>query len=538
VTAALKVVKDRAHDIPLECLHESPFNKRRNFGDLDELADSFRSVGVLQDVLARPHPEKEGEYELVFGHRRFRAAKLAELVAIPAKVKTLTDEQVCDAIIIENGQRENIHPLEEAETFEQSMRVQRLSAEDLAAKIGKSRSYVFGRLKLLNLCEKARQAFADDQISASIALYIARIPSEKLQDEALDEIVDGYGDDDPMGAREARRFIEQRYMLRLVDAPFDLSAADLVEGAGPCTTCPKRTGNQPELFADVQSRDVCTDTACFASKKTAHSQLLLDKARAEGKKVLVDKAAEKAINDSYRTWDPAAEYVAIDDECKADDKAPKPRPYREILKGTTIETVTAVDREGIMHELARRQDVAQALKGKGVELEVESPGKRSKGNASKNSVDDWRREQELKEARRVAVTAAVVAAAQKKRPTGAPFWRFLACALIQANYEEVSAEICGRRGIEPTGKKDGGPDYEAALRLVIAKMNEAEARAVCIELVVADDIGGDNSALDEAAKFYKVDAKKIGTAAVAQFKSAEKAKAPAKTAAKAKRGAK
>jgi ParB family chromosome partitioning protein len=129
VTAALKVVKDRAHDIPLECLHESPFNKRRNFGDLDELADSFRSVGVLQDVLARPHPEKEGEYELVFGHRRFRAAKLAELVAIPAKVKTLTDEQVCDAIIIENGQRENIHPLEEAETFEQSMRVQRLSAE-------------------------------------------------------------------------------------------------------------------------------------------------------------------------------------------------------------------------------------------------------------------------------------------------------------------------------------------------------------------------------------------------------------------------
>ena len=248
----------------------SPFNRRRTWGNLDELAASFQTVGILQDLLARPSPKKAGRFELVFGERRLRGAKIAKLATVPVKVKELTDAEVVDAIAVENLERQDIHPMEEAETFELLRKERGLTADDLAARVHKSRSFVFGRLKLLELHEPARKAFAEDQISASVALYLARIPTEARQLEALKELLPRTKDDDQVGAREAFRIISERFMLRLVDARFDRADATLMPTAGPCTTCPKRTGNQAELFDDVKSPDVCTDPDCFQAKTAAH----------------------------------------------------------------------------------------------------------------------------------------------------------------------------------------------------------------------------------------------------------------------------
>jgi hypothetical protein len=82
-------------------------------------------------------------------------------------------------------------------------------------------------------------------------------------------------------------------MTRLKDAPFDAKAADLVPGAGPCSACPKLTGNQPELFGDIKNTDVCTDPVCYAGKRAAWGERLQAQAKAEGRTVLTGKEAKR-----------------------------------------------------------------------------------------------------------------------------------------------------------------------------------------------------------------------------------------------------
>src|SRR6185437_5234070 len=133
-----ELAKTTAQRIPLEKLHESPLNRRRSWGNLEELAATIRSVGILQDLVARPHPTRPGEFEVIFGHRRLRAAKLAKIADAPVKVRDLDDGQVVELQALENLQRADLHPLEEAESFEILQQKQHLSADDLAVKVGKS----------------------------------------------------------------------------------------------------------------------------------------------------------------------------------------------------------------------------------------------------------------------------------------------------------------------------------------------------------------------------------------------------------------
>lgn len=149
MTAAPSLPREQHVIVPIEKVHESPFNRRRTWGNLEELAASFASVGVLEDLLGRPHPKRPGEIELAAGHRRRRAGKLAKLTHLPIKVRELTDDQVLEIQLIENIQREDIHPIEEAETFELQREKAKLSVDELAAKVGKSKAYVYARLKLL-----------------------------------------------------------------------------------------------------------------------------------------------------------------------------------------------------------------------------------------------------------------------------------------------------------------------------------------------------------------------------------------------------
>jgi ParB/RepB/Spo0J family partition protein len=210
-------------------------------------------------IIARPSIRGAGRYEIVAGERRFRAASAAGLTEIPAIVRDLTDAEALELQVIENNQRVDVHPLEEAEGYEALMQHAHYSVDDMAAKVGKSRAYVYARLKLLALCEAGRKALYEGTISASIALLLARIPVKKLQEKCLDEVLDDMGSGEPMSFREAKDHVENRYMLRLKEAPFKPGDAGLVPKAGACTDCPKRTGNEPELFADIANADVCTD---------------------------------------------------------------------------------------------------------------------------------------------------------------------------------------------------------------------------------------------------------------------------------------
>lgn len=265
----------------LSAIVASTTNPRKTFEPtaLAELTANIKAGGVHQPVLLRKLPASRLEdtahlkprptHELVCGERRFRACVAAGLKNIPAMVAELTDDQALEVQVVENLQRTDLSALEEAEGYEVLMQTAHITADQVAEKIAKSRAYVYGRIKLLDLGTDGREALKQGVIDASRALLLARIPDTKLQSKALSEIVRTNHHLGVMSAREAAEHIRDRYMLKLSAAVFDTKDAFLTDAAA-CKSCTKRTGANPDLFADVKGADVCTDPQCFDKKTQAH----------------------------------------------------------------------------------------------------------------------------------------------------------------------------------------------------------------------------------------------------------------------------
>jgi len=140
---------------PIEFLRPNPRNPRKRFDDveLDDLAASIKERGVIQPVIVRPHPEKTGRYQLVAGERRWRAAQRARLHEIPALVRELADREVMALALIENLQREDLNPIEEARAYQRLADGEGLSQAEIARMVDKSRSHIANLQRLLALPE-------------------------------------------------------------------------------------------------------------------------------------------------------------------------------------------------------------------------------------------------------------------------------------------------------------------------------------------------------------------------------------------------
>lgn len=301
--------------IPLRLITASPTNPRKNFhpGKLQELADSIAASGVHQPVLVRPLPgdrlqdtyanrivgEHLAVYELVCGERRYRASQMAGQDTIPAMIRPLTDAAVLEIQLLENLQRDDLHPMEEAEGYQALCNATGITKEQIGDKIGKSRAYVYNRLKLLDLTTEARRAFYDGAIEAGHAQVIARIPNAALQVKALSHATQ----EDYMGGKPSLRafqkWVHDNMMFRLDRARFDIKSITIVPEAGACGTCDKRTGANPDLFADIDSADVCIDPTCYNGKTAAHDEAELAKAAERGVRVLEGQAAQRALSSQY-----------------------------------------------------------------------------------------------------------------------------------------------------------------------------------------------------------------------------------------------
>ena len=280
--------------------------KRFNSAKLDELAASIKAKGVAQPILIRPVTATEEEpqgYEIVAGERRFRASLMAGLQVIPAMCRILSDMEALELQILENLQRDDPHPLEEAEGYERLMMKHGYNADQLAEKLDKSRSYIYGRLKLCALNLDVREQFLDNQehLPASTALLIARIPVASLQSQAVREILrpNGLPTDDPMSFRRAKQWIQDKYMLDLKKAVFVIKDAKLLPDAGSCIACPKLAGNQPLVFVGIQA-DTCTDPYCFQEKTAAHYIKLAAQAKKQGIPVHEGQDASEVWGVIYR----------------------------------------------------------------------------------------------------------------------------------------------------------------------------------------------------------------------------------------------
>src|SRR6266571_3699596 len=267
-------------DVPVTALTESASNPRKRFDEnsLSELAASFKTQGVLAPLLVREL--EESNYEVIAGARRLRAAKLAQLDKVPVRIVKLTDAEAIEAQCVENLQREDIHPLEEALGFKSLLELgEPYNIAHIAARSGKNEAYIYGRLRLADLIPPVAEAFLKDTITIGHALLIAKLPASQQQ-EAFTASFRGMWTSEGnaqilIPVRELAAWIESNILLQLAAAQFDKQDETLVPEAGSCANCPKRTGFNKLLFPDVR-KDSCTSPDCFRAKIDASMKRTLE----------------------------------------------------------------------------------------------------------------------------------------------------------------------------------------------------------------------------------------------------------------------
>jgi len=174
--------------VPLDRIRPSPFQPRKEFSEdaLRELADSVREQGIVQPLIVR---ERAGALELIAGERRWRAAQLAGLTEVPIIVREADDRAVLELALIENLQRENLNAIEEAHGYAQLIEQFRLTQEEAALKVGKSRAAVANALRLLKLPALIQGHIRDNRLSTGHAKVILGLATEKQQTLAVERIL-------------------------------------------------------------------------------------------------------------------------------------------------------------------------------------------------------------------------------------------------------------------------------------------------------------------------------------------------------------
>ena len=260
----------RGEYIAIDQIHESTTNPRQTFeqNKLEELAESIRQHGLIQPITVRPNSDG---FEIVAGARRFRAAQLAELFSLPARIVELTDAAAMEWQLVENSQRVDVHPYEEAQGFQRLLDLPGYDVTALVAKSGKSAAHIYARLSLLQLIPEVAEAFVQERITASHANLIARLPQEHQAAAYENCWRKDWQDKEAhlLPAKHLSAWIQANLYLNLAEAPFDREDTTLNPVAGACVTCPRRSGFNTSLFADVQG-DQCLDGPCFQAKVTAH----------------------------------------------------------------------------------------------------------------------------------------------------------------------------------------------------------------------------------------------------------------------------
>ena len=399
--------------VPVRMILESHTNPRKTFDQagLEELAASIKSKGILQPLLIRQHPKfsifpatekgKEGfawlrapmagvlkwcatreeceanpVYELIAGERRWRAAKLAGLSEVPCVVSAMSDLDAAECQVIENEQREDVTPLEKAEGYYHLMECHKVTVDEIAQKIGKSASSVRGILKLRQLPEKAKGALSGGYLSMSTAQLLARIPDAKEREKATDHVLgqpraEGFH---PLPFLEAKKLVEQNYMVELKGANFDPSDEQLDPTAGSCTKCPHRAGNNPDCAGSRP--DVCTNPPCFVAKLLKVVTKNEEEAKSQGRLVMSRDEA-RMIFGSSTTLGPHTMYIDLaappDPGLNTDGKL---KDWEGLIgkdKRAKKERILAHDNLGHPHWLLRKTLVREILEEKQKKAEPAKP---------------------------------------------------------------------------------------------------------------------------------------------------------------------
>ena len=491
--------------IPLVELVESTTNPRKTFDkrQLEELAESIRSKGVLLPLVVRP---VNGHYEIVAGERRYRASKLAGRDTVPAAIRDLTDAECLEIQLIENVLRTDLHPFEEAQGFRALLDQEgsKYTIETIASKTGKNASFIAKRLKLLNLIQPVADVFLAARISVEHALLLAKLGHD-VQEKALEHCFDGYygADDKERGLVPVSRlqaWIEQNVYLGLQSVPFSKDDETLVPEAGSCTNCPKRTGFNRLLFSEVREDcDSCTDAACFNRKLDAHVAQRIGK---------MPNLVQ--ISESYRTLDetcvrPRSAYVEVVGRAKGKDTPPEHKPCNHLT--------TAIHTDGVR-------------KGRLVKVCANPDCKIHFGNRKKEEEQrlQWKAEKTAanqKAKQTLAFRHRLLADVLKrvKPQFGTDELRLVAQFVLRSLSHELACRLAKRHGLQ--NPKDAH-DWQMAekARTLYKKADAAGLVVLIFEAMLIGPAGSatinkDDDPLADAASLCKIDTKAL-RAAVAQ----------------------
>lgn len=239
-------------------------NPRKTVGDVTDLAASIRAHGVAEPLLVRsvtPTSADHGAtfitHEILAGQRRYHASLTAGLEVVPCIVREMPDDAALELGLIENSQRENPSPLEEAEAIDRLTREHGRSIEHVADKLGRTPAWVRRRLTLLSLCEAARERMRRGELPLAHAERLAAV------DEATQaRVLSRYRDELPASGAFARDVVFELHALD--QAPFDVDDTKLPGGS--CSKCPKRSDTQVDLFGGATGDARCLDAACWSKK--------------------------------------------------------------------------------------------------------------------------------------------------------------------------------------------------------------------------------------------------------------------------------
>jgi ParB family chromosome partitioning protein len=503
-------------NMPLESLIECPLNPRRTLDDaaLNELAASIRSQGVLMPLLVRPvNPQT---YEVVAGKRRFRAAQRAEVESVPVEIRELTDAQCIEIAIVENRQRQDVHPLEESSSFAQLLALDepKYSIERIAAKCGKTPAFIVSRLSLAALTPTATEAFVKDEIGLGHALLLAKLqPAE--QENALSACYqEVYGNGSKpkrilLPVRHLREWIERNVLLDLAAAPFSKEDRTLVPEAGSCLECPKRTGHNTLLFEGMTHADRCSDPKCFSNKLDQQVKMAV---AAKPKLVQISTGYGRPAEGSPVI--PRSQYVEIRQD-KPMRKEQANAPEYKTCKYTAEAIVTEGSDKGATRKICANP-----------ECPVHHPKKqqqRERADAAfKAAQEKRRREQAQAQATGLRVLKAIgdaIPVRLMKRDL-----QFAATRLTAILDERKLAVLIRQHGI---GKPKDGETPAKLLAAFLPKAEESTLGRILVETVILLSMRTEADTvriLRDAAQVYKVDTDAIAAKVKREFAEKEKAK--------------
>lgn len=184
-----EVVKEVEQKIKINLIEPNKSQPRKQFDEeaLQELSDSIKKYGVLEPLIVT---KKSDYYEIIAGERRWRAARMAGIKEVPVVIRDYTDKEIMEISLIENIQREDLNPIEEAEAYESLISEYNLKQEEVAERVSKSRSTITNSLRLLKLCEDVRQMVMYNMISTGHARALIPIEDPKLQYETAAIVYD------------------------------------------------------------------------------------------------------------------------------------------------------------------------------------------------------------------------------------------------------------------------------------------------------------------------------------------------------------